>query len=175
MKWRRGAARDGVAVRRPDYRLAVELERLAYNSALRALDKQESLLDEVRSRTGILLAASALAASFLGDSAFRDPNPLLAAAAIGAFVATIAASMFILVPRGNQFVFSLSGPNVYTGLFEFKDDLPEVYRRLAYDLERFWIANDEKLRPLFRAFRVAASALVVEILALAALVSDTLV
>jgi hypothetical protein len=153
----------------------VEFERLAYDSALRALDKQEALLDEVRGRTGILLAASALAASFLGNSAFRDPNAALAAIALGAFVLTIAASVFILIPRTNQFVFSLSGPNVYVGLFEFKTDLAEVYRRLAYDLERFWTANDAKLRPLFRAFRFAAAALVVEILALVALVSDRLI
>jgi len=113
----------------------VELERLAYESSLRALDKQgEALLDEVRGRTSILLAASALAASFLGDSAFRDPQPALAALALSAFVVTIGASVFILVPRTNQFVFSLSGPNVYVGLFAFKDDVPEVYRRLAYDL-----------------------------------------
>jgi len=77
----------------------VELERLAYDAALRALDKQEALLDELRGRTGILLAASALAASFLGDSAVREPNVLLAAVALGAFVLTIAASVFILVPR----------------------------------------------------------------------------
>ena len=147
---------------------------MAYDAALRALDKQEALVDELRGRTGILLAASALAGSFLGDSAFREPNGVLAVLALGAFVLTIAASVFILVPRRNQFVFSLSGPNVYVGLFEFKDDVPEVYRRLAYDLERFWTANDTKLRPLLLAFRLAAGALVVEILALVALVSDTL-
>jgi len=41
----------------------MEYERLAFDAALRALDKQESVLDELRSRTGVLLAASALAAS----------------------------------------------------------------------------------------------------------------
>ena len=41
-------------------------ERLAYEAAQRALDKQERLIDELRSRTGLLLAAASLAASFLG-------------------------------------------------------------------------------------------------------------
>ena len=49
-------------------------ERLAYEAAQRALDKQERLLEELRSRTGLLLAAASLAASFLGREAF-DGNP----------------------------------------------------------------------------------------------------
>jgi hypothetical protein len=44
-----------------------DLEKLAYDSALRALDKQEKVLEELRARTGILLATSSLAASFLGS------------------------------------------------------------------------------------------------------------
>jgi len=38
-------------------------EQLAYEAAQRALDKQERLLEEMRSRTGLLLAAASLAAS----------------------------------------------------------------------------------------------------------------
>jgi hypothetical protein len=55
-----------------------------------------------------------------------------------------------------------------------KEDLAEVHRRLAYDMSRFWEANDTALQPIFRSFRVAAGALVVQILALVALVSDSL-
>lgn len=153
----------------------MEFERLAYESAVRALDKQEALLEELRGRTGILLAASALAASFLGESAFRDASGWLAAVALLAFVVSIAASVFVLVPRSNQFVFAISGPDVYVELFEFREDLGEVYRRLAYDLGRFWGANDDRLTPLFNAYRVGAASLVLEILALVALVSDTIV
>ena len=123
----------------------MEYERLAFDAALRALDKQEALLDELRGRTGALMAASALAAS-----------------------------VFILVPRRDRFTFSISGPGLYEGLYEIRDDLSEVYRHLAYDLLGFWEANDGRLKPLFRAYRVGAGALVVEILALIALVSGTI-
>jgi hypothetical protein len=35
-----------------------DLERIAYESAVWALDKQEKVLEELRARTGILLGAS---------------------------------------------------------------------------------------------------------------------
>jgi hypothetical protein len=46
--------------------MPVDLERLAYDAALRALDKQERLVEELRARTRVLLAASSLVVSFLG-------------------------------------------------------------------------------------------------------------
>ena len=134
----------------------MEYERLAFDAALRALDKQESVLDELRSRTGVLLAASALAASFLGRDAFRDPSPLLAAVALAAFVASMVACVYILVPRRGKFVFSISGPVLYEGLYDEREDLGEVHRRLAYALQGFWDDNDENLQPLFRAYRFGA-------------------
>jgi hypothetical protein len=152
----------------------VEFERLAYDSALRMLDKQEAFVDELRSRTGILLAASAFAASFLGEAAFRSANQLIAATALGAFVSSIGASMFILFPRADPFVFALSGRAMYEDLFELRSEVGEVYRRLAYELERVWAANNVRLLPLLRAYRICAATLVVEILALVALASDTI-
>jgi hypothetical protein len=54
--------------------MAGEFEKLAYEAALRGLDKQEGLLEALRTRTGVLLAASSLAASFLGQQAFQHPR-----------------------------------------------------------------------------------------------------
>jgi hypothetical protein len=60
-------------------------ERLACEAAQRALDKQERLVDELRSRTGLLLDAASLAASFLGREAFSgNPKKALAILAPGA-------------------------------------------------------------------------------------------
>lgn len=73
-----------------------EFEKLAYEAALRGLDKQEGQLEELRARTGVLLAASSLAASFLGQQAFRHPHPrVLAVAALLAFVVSMGSSVFI--------------------------------------------------------------------------------
>jgi hypothetical protein len=46
------------------------LAELAFEQSQRRLDKQERVLEELRARTAILLAASSLAASFLGKEAF---------------------------------------------------------------------------------------------------------
>jgi uncharacterized membrane protein YfcA len=75
-------------------------ERLAYEAAQRALDKQERLIDELRSRTGLLLAAASLAASFLGREAFAgDPKDGLAIIALVAFLVAVAASVYVLLLR----------------------------------------------------------------------------
>jgi hypothetical protein len=150
-------------------------ERLAYEAALRALDKQERLIDELRNRTGLLLAAASLAASFLGREAFAgDPKRGLAILALVAFLLAVGASVYVLLPKSGKFVFAMVGAGLYEGLYELKDDLGEVYRRLTYDLDRFWDDNDVELQKLFRAFRLAAVGLSAEIVILIAMVSDTL-
>lgn len=86
-----------------------DFARLAHEAALRALDKQERVLEELRARTGMLLAASSLAAAFLGQEAFRRPEPAwLVIVALVAFVAVILACVYILVPT-SELVFAESG------------------------------------------------------------------
>jgi hypothetical protein len=65
-------------------------------------------------------------------------------------------------PKQNL-VFSLVGPSIYEELYEFRETVDEVHRRLAYDLYRFWNHNDAALQRLFRAFWVAALALGFEV------------
>lgn len=155
-----------------------DYERLAYEAALRGLDKQEELLRELRARTGILLAASSLAASFLGREALDQVDSLalaiVATAALVAFAVSIGGSIYILLPKRDLY-FSPSGSVLYEQLYEVRDDLAEVYRRLAYELDRGWDRNEQKLDRLFAAFRIAAIALATEIVLLITLVSGTLV
>jgi hypothetical protein len=126
-----------------------ELAELAYAAALRALDKQEEVLSEIRSRTGVLLAASSLAVSFLGRSAIDQGNPVVVSLAIAAFAVSVGTSLYVLLPKKNL-VFTLSGPALFEGLYVFRDDRWEIYRRLAYDLHRFWEDNDIILSSTFR-------------------------
>jgi len=77
------------------------------------------------------------------------------------------------MPKENLF-FSEAGAGLYEGLYAVRDDLAEVYRRLAYELDRFWEKNDQTIAQLTHTYKLAAGALVIEILSLAALVGDTI-
>jgi len=149
------------------------LEQIAYDAALRSLDKQERVLDELRARTGLVLAASSLAASFLGRAAFGSGPPPLLALALVAFAVSIGSGVYVLLPK-TEFVFAIAGARVYEELYEFSDDVVEVQRRLAYDLDRFWAANDVHLVVLLRWFRASAFALAAEVAFLLAAVGDNL-
>jgi hypothetical protein len=152
---------------------SAELASLAFELSQKRLDKQETVLEELRSRTGVLLAASSLAASFLGNEAFGPGWEPLAVAAVAAFLTSMVAAVYVLLPR-KGLIFALVGSAVYEQLYGLEGGTEEVHRRLAYDMDRFWEANDLKIRRLRHGFEVAASALVVEVLALVALVADTL-
>jgi hypothetical protein len=150
------------------------LAQLSFEASLRSLDKQERLLDELRARTGLLLAASSLAISFVGRPVFQEADTLVLVLALIAFGISIAASLYVLLPKPAKFVFSLEGSAVYEQLYEFEDDMSEVYRRLTYDLDRFWEENDDVMTRLLRWFQVAAVALAAEIMILLASLSGTL-
>lgn len=151
-----------------------EFEKLAYEAALRGLDRQERLVEELRARTGILFAASSLAASVLGQQAFRGPShPGLVIVALLAFVVSMTSSVFVLLPK-KDLIFAEAGGRLYESLYAIRSDMAEVYRRLAYALDRFWELNDEKIGGLTLAYTVAASALVVETLSLVALLSGSI-
>lgn len=74
------------------------LDELAYELSLRALERQERVLDELRGRTGVLLAASSLAASFLGARAADAGSGVLTFAALAAFVISIVLMALVLMP-----------------------------------------------------------------------------
>jgi hypothetical protein len=139
-----------------------ELARLAFEASLRRLDKQEQSLGEIRARTGLILAASSLGASFLARPAL-DADPIgLALLALLAFGVSVGASLYVLLPK-KELVFSLIGSRTYEELYEFRENVEEVHRRLAYDLDRFWDANDSAMQGLLWWFRVATGALAAEI------------
>ncbi|HEX5526683.1 MAG TPA: hypothetical protein VFX44_05735 [Solirubrobacterales bacterium] len=128
--------------------MAGDFEKLAYEEAVRGLDKQEGLLEALRARTGILLASSFLAVSVFGQQAVRNPGPRgLAIAALVAFVISMAAGVFILLPKRNL-VFAAAAADFYAGFYDLRSDMAEVYRRLAYDVDHLWDSNEREIRRL---------------------------
>jgi hypothetical protein len=110
----------------------MNLQALSYELSLRALDQQERALEELRNRTGTLLAASALVASFLGARAIdRVGVDGLAVIPLLAFVASVLLSVYVLVPKSNL-EFALRGSEVWEYFVSENEDLPEAQRTLAY-------------------------------------------
>ena len=141
------------------------LENLAYQLSLKALERQDRVLDELRARTGTMLAASsiaAIAASFLGGQAAGADSGVLTVLAVGMFVASIAALTYILLPKGNL-IFSVRGSVLFEEEFEEAVALAETYRRLAYWLEGYHEANQVIVERLFLYFRVATLAVLLQV------------
>ncbi|HEY2479590.1 MAG TPA: hypothetical protein VGI17_12785 [Solirubrobacterales bacterium] len=155
--------------------MPADLEKLAYEFALRALDKQERLVEELRARAGVVLAASSLAVSFLGGRGLAGPGPVgLALLSIFCFVVSVGAAIFLLLPKPGL-AFTATAASVLDGLSAFRGDPAELYRRAGNNLDRVWAANDAAIRRLSAAFAIALCALGVEVVALAALLGGTLI
>src|SRR5438552_1063258 len=116
------------------------LSQLAYELSLNGLERQERVLDELRARTGTMLAASALAASFLGVRAADGGERLLAGLAIAAFAASIGSGTYVLLPKPGL-IFGLRGSALFEREFEDVTQIGETYRRLAYWLEGYYDDN----------------------------------
>jgi hypothetical protein len=142
---------------------------------VRALDKQERLVEELRARAGVVLAASSVAISFLGGRGFGGPGSIAAAAlALSSFVVSVSGAVFVLLPW-HDVRFALSASDVIENLIEFRDDPGELFRRAADALDRLWERNDTGVYRLGRALSVAVAALGVEVIALAGLLGGTII
>jgi hypothetical protein len=141
------------------------LSSLSYAEGIRALEVQERTVDQLRARTGLLLAASSLAASFLGSEAIQHEHHGLNAAsylALAALVISVALCVYLLVGKSG-FVFSLNPAVMFASLYEYRDDEDELERRLAYWTHTYWENNDERLKGIWRWFSAAAAALVFQL------------
>jgi hypothetical protein len=137
---------------------------LAFDQALRSLARQEASLDELRSRTGTLVAAAAIAASFLGASAASNGFGLAGTLGIFAFIASGTLSLVILLPfRG--WVFDDNIDTLFAGYIEAEDpaDIVEIHRDLARNHAAHIARNEILLSRLYWAFRVAAGLLVLQV------------
>jgi hypothetical protein len=140
---------------------------LAYNEAKRALDEQERVVAELRSRAGTLIAAAAITTSFLGGRILGSHHLRpLARAAIGCF-AFVGITLLALLWPWRDWRFTVNAQSFIETYLEPPDtaplDLPAIHRDLALHMEAAWKANRTQLRWLQAAFRLAALALVVEV------------
>jgi hypothetical protein len=107
------------------------LAELSYGAGVRALDLQEVGVEQLRARTGTLLASS-LTASFLGAQTIQHTGGLgtLGALALISLAGSIVLCVYVLLPK-RGFVVSVNAATMYETLFEIGEDEQEVRRRLV--------------------------------------------
>jgi hypothetical protein len=139
---------------------------LAYNESVRALGQQESVLDALRSRTGILLTAISITATFLGSRALDAPGGISVWSwvALGFFAGAGGCALAVLWPRDDWFF--AANPTRLLDDYVGGDDpatLDEMHDELARHNRSDWEKNAARLGKLFSLFRLAALLLVVQV------------
>ena len=148
--------------------------RLAYEASLRALDQQRRSLEEIRARTGVLLAAAASCASFLGVRALdRHVEAVVTAPALAALVLTLLAGIRVLALH-EQLGFSLTGSTLHASLL-FCRDRADQHRQIASWLDETSARKDVLLERLETRLRIAATALATQIVLWTVAISTSVV
>jgi hypothetical protein len=139
---------------------------LVFDEAVRALDDQRSVLDNMRTRSGIVLSAAAVTTSFFGGLALRDGSPgWLGWAAVVAFVTCGVAGLVTLFPL-ERWEFRASPESLIAEIEATTPRLDAVQRDLALYMEESWLANARRIQlSLVWPLRIATVALVIEVLA----------
>jgi hypothetical protein len=155
--------------------MAEHLVELGYDAAVRALDLQERGVEQLRARTGMLLAASSLTASFLGAQAIQHSRGLgpLSACALFALICSILLCIYVLLPK-SEFVFILDAQTMYESLSEIAGNDQEVHRRLIYWLEAYRKANQTQIDRLDRYYVSAAVALILQLVLWSTVLAGTI-
>jgi hypothetical protein len=144
-----------------------KLEEEAHRIAAHALGQQEQELSGLQARTGSLLTAASVIASFLGGQALtRAGFSAWVVLALVAFGVSVVLCIYVLLPK-KRLIFVMNAPKTYNELYEADDDEEEIYRKLAYWLESFRQDNEAEMGRLGFVFRIAGVFLLVELVLLA--------
>jgi len=153
--------------------MAQSVEELAYELSLAAVSQQESRANELRSRTGTLLAAAAVTASFFGSRAVVasdvDPAGVLA---LVAFLCGLGAGLIVLVPR--RLILEFRGSVLLGAARAAHAGLPEAYEAASTWIEGFHEQNRNVLASLARWYTAALAAVGLEVVLWTASVGDKL-
>jgi hypothetical protein len=134
-----------------------------HETAVRALAQQEAALEALRARTGTLLIASSLVASFLGAQGIaRNGLTIWIVAALTAFATVALLSVYVLLPK--PLSFSVDVRAVYESLAARADDEQAIHALLAQSLYQRQRVNEPIIERTVRAALFAGLALTTEII-----------
>lgn len=144
-----------------DRRVEVILEE-----ARRAITTQVSSLDELRSRTGLLLAAATLSGSFLGSLA-ADGNEdfgVAGVSAVGFYLLAVVCCLVVLSVRFSAWTTVTSPKVLAQDWLDEERPTESMQRFLAERLEDHYEANKRELDKLYRWFQGATFAVGLEVI-----------
>jgi hypothetical protein len=138
------------------------LEELLYAAALRALEQQERQVADLRSRTGTLLAAAALSASFFGATAI-DRAGLSVPVLLGTIALVLATALCLMVLAPVRLSFDVDVPSLHEAFEAFVEDQRLIQFEIAYWLHAIWTENELLVARMHVRFRHASGILAVEV------------
>lgn len=149
------------------------LVQLSYEAAIRSLDLQERTVEQLRTRTATLLAASSLTVSFFGVQTIQRTGGLglFGALALLALIASIGFCVCVLLPRSG-FAFCVSASKMYQDVLEIEDE--DIHQRWIYWLEECLDSNQDRIDVLDRYYAIAASALLLQLILWSVALATTL-
>lgn len=119
---------------------------------------------ELRARTGALLAAAALTATFLGGQALEDPGfGVTTITALAVLGSTLGCCLWVLLPR--ELVFEVDARSLHEESREDRDEVGVFLLRCAFRLADARQGNQLMLDRLSRVFAFGVVALVAQVLA----------
>jgi hypothetical protein len=134
--------------------------KIIYEEAVRGWSLQSSVLDELRSRTGVLLAAASVAVALLGSSDIskHEGFTTLGWFAVGAFGLVLGLCLYVLFPTGG-WTFTHDAKLALKGYVEAELSVDDTREGLAIKADEYRNENDKKLHCMFLAFQGASLAL----------------
>jgi hypothetical protein len=139
---------------------------LIYESAVRTLDQQASLLANVQTRAGTLLTATSIVTVTLAGLAIAEDEPLSGYAWVAAafFLLVVAVCVWEIGPA-NGWKFRIDAHEYVQHVLdpEPRPSLDQVHRDLSLQMNSWASENEKKLNRRLNGFRLASLALVVEV------------
>ncbi len=137
---------------------------LAYDESVRAWALQSAVLDELRSRAGVLIAATSVSCAFLGAHVVPGKHAwsVVDIIAIALFGVVVALCIYVLWPARN-WIFAHNGERLIGKYFRDHVTLEEMYKRMAIDNAQYRQENRKRIDYRFMAFRIACLGLAADV------------
>jgi len=137
---------------------------LAYDESVRAWALQSRVLDELRGRAGVLIAAASVSSAFLGAQAIAGKHAWAASglAAIAVFGVVVLLCIYVLWPAQN-WIFVHNGERLHETYLKDHITVNEMYRRMTIDNSRYRRKNRKRINYRFVAFRFACLGLATDV------------